>query len=96
MLPKLPAILNKTKITVSQEYIDGFKIADFTFKHQLVYDPFQRKQVPLSPVIKDDEIIGEKLPDDEAFQLAIGNIDPISMKILGNFDPDKVYISSFI
>ncbi|KAK6631583.1 hypothetical protein RUM44_006112 [Polyplax serrata] len=89
VLPKLPAILNKTKITVSQEYIDGFKIADFTFKHQLVYDPFQRKQVPLSPVIKDDEIIGEKLPDDEAFQLAIGNIDPISMKILGNFDPDK-------
>lgn len=65
-------------------------MANNTFQHQLVYDPFHRQQVPLKPVENDDEIVGEKLSDDEAFQLAVGNVDPITMAKMDNFNPDKV------
>lgn len=86
------------KVTVTPEYITGFQVADNTFKHQLVYEPFKRMQVPLRPVKNDNEIVGEKLPEDLAFQLAIGNIDPITMVTMDNFNPEqvnKVFFLSF-
>ena len=36
-----------------EEYIIGFKRAHLAFLHQIVYDPIQRKQVPLNPLSDD-------------------------------------------
>lgn len=38
----------KTNITVSEEYIQGFTRANNTFLYQLVFDPVNRKLVPLN------------------------------------------------
>lgn len=39
----------KMNITVPDEYIDGFVKANNTFLYQLVFDPINRKVVPLNP-----------------------------------------------
>lgn len=38
----------KTNITVPEEYIEGFTRANNTFLYQLVFDPVNRKLVPLN------------------------------------------------
>ena len=47
-------------------------------------------QVPLRPLSDGAEPVGKMLPNDEAFQLAIGNIDPSTMLLVDNYDPDTV------
>ena len=42
-------LLNDRKLTVPSDYIEGFVRANFTFLYQLVYDPMQRKLLPLNP-----------------------------------------------
>ena len=39
----------KMNITVPDEYIEGFVKANNTFLYQLVFDPINRKVVPLNP-----------------------------------------------
>lgn len=41
--------LKMSNLTVSSEYIHKFFQADNTFLYQLVYDPINRKLVPLNP-----------------------------------------------
>ena len=43
-------------LTVSSEYIEGYVRADNTFLYQLVYDPTQRRLVPLTPYPDDIDI----------------------------------------
>jgi exonuclease-1 len=38
---------------VTDNYITGFKRAHLAFLHQIVYDPIQRKQIPLNPLPDD-------------------------------------------
>lgn len=90
----MPSILNKKNLTVTPEYRDSFINACVTFKHQLVYCPLERKQVRLNPpsdkVTKEQlKFAGEEVEPELAFQLALGNVDPISMKQLHNFNPDE-------
>ena len=40
-------------LRVTDDYIKGFKRAHLTFLHQVVYDPIERKQVPLNPYSDD-------------------------------------------
>jgi len=49
----LPQNLGKLNLRVTDDYIIGFKRAHLAFLHQIVYDPIQRKQVPLNPLPDD-------------------------------------------
>ncbi|XP_039436656.1 exonuclease 1 [Culex pipiens pallens] len=93
-LGKIPAYLNMRQLQVSEEYKDNFLKADATFRHMVVYDPTERKQTRLNDpeeVGTDPELCcnaGTFLEDEIALQLALGNVDPFSMKQLDNFHPD--------
>ncbi|VDK48540.1 unnamed protein product [Cylicostephanus goldi] len=49
LLPRIPSYLNMSKLTVSKEFIQEFIRAENTFIHQVVFDPRQRCQRPLTP-----------------------------------------------
>ncbi|XP_069359235.1 exonuclease 1 [Maniola hyperantus] len=93
-LRKLPSFFNRSNLTVTDEYRESFLKAEATFKHQFVYDPIERKMVRLTePDDEDIEIAlcvnaGELLDPKVAFQLALGNIEPFTLKKLDNWDPD--------
>ncbi|XP_034196050.1 exonuclease tos isoform X2 [Osmia lignaria lignaria] len=96
-LTRLGSYLNMKSLVVTQEYRDAFILADITFKHQLVFCPLQRKQVRLNPPMSDvtEEQLyyaGTETSPDIALQLAYGNCDPFTLKMLHNFDPDKTEI----
>ncbi|BFZ12204.1 hypothetical protein BsWGS_15243 [Bradybaena similaris] len=93
LLRKLPTYL-KTNMTVKDEYIEGFVRADNTFLYQLVFDPISRKLCPLNPYPPEVQgasldYAGEYLPEEKAYQIAIGNIDVHSHKCISYFDPDS-------
>ncbi|XP_062344923.1 exonuclease 1 [Cinclus cinclus] len=83
----------KTNITVPEEYIQGFTRANNTFLYQLVFDPVNRKLVPLNAYGDDIDpetltYAGRHVGDDTAFQIAIGNIDINTMEQIDNYNPD--------
>ncbi|KFU94894.1 Exonuclease 1 [Chaetura pelagica] len=83
----------KMNITVSEEYIQGFTRANNTFLYQLVFDPVNRKLVPLNAYGDDIDpqavmYAGRHFGDDTAFQIAIGNIDIDTMEQIDNYNPD--------
>ncbi|KAG8042163.1 hypothetical protein G9C98_000154 [Cotesia typhae] len=93
-LVRLSSYLNMKSLCVTPEYRDGFIRALVTFKHQLVFCPIQRKQVRLIPpppevTLEQLHHAGDEKPADLAFQLALGNYDPTSMKKLYDYNPDK-------
>ncbi|CAD6201463.1 GSCOCG00000263001-RA-CDS [Cotesia congregata] len=93
-LVRLSSYLNMKSLCVTPEYRDGFIRALVTFKHQLVFCPIQRKQVrliPPPPEVTPEQLhhAGDEKPADLAFQLALGNYDPTSMKKLYDYNPDK-------
>lgn len=89
---KLPVNLQMWTLEVSNSYRNAFVEADRTFKYQLVYDPIQRKQVPLTET-EDNEFVGEKLDENIAFQLALGNLDPFTLKQMDSYNPDEKKVS---
>ncbi|CAH2091406.1 unnamed protein product [Euphydryas editha] len=97
-LRKLPGFFNRLNLTVTDEYRENFLKAEATFKHQYVYDPIERKMIRLTE--PDDEDIetalcvnaGELLEPKTAYQLALGNLDPFSLKKLDDWDPDHCRI----
>uniref|UniRef100_A0A8C4VI57 Exonuclease 1 n=1 Tax=Falco tinnunculus TaxID=100819 RepID=A0A8C4VI57_FALTI len=83
----------KMNITVPEEYIQGFMRANNTFLYQLVFDPVNRKLVPLNPYEDDIDpetliYAGRHFGDDTAFQIAVGNIDIDTMEQIDNYNPD--------
>ncbi|KAM4784892.1 exonuclease 1 [Cyanocitta cristata] len=83
----------KMNITVPEEYIQGFTRANNTFLYQLVFDPVNRKLVPLNAYGDDIDpetltYAGRHVGDDTAFQIAIGNIDVGTMEQIDNYSPD--------
>ncbi|XP_032680722.1 exonuclease 1 [Odontomachus brunneus] len=94
-LIRVGSVLNMKSLEMTQEYRDAFILADITFKHQLVFCPLQRKQVRLnlpSADITEDQLryAGQELDADLALQLALGNCDPCTLKMLHDFNPDKI------
>jgi len=82
-------------LVVTEEYRNAFVLADITFKYQLVFCPLQKKQVRLNPPaadITDDQLryAGTELNADIALQLAFGNCDPSTLKMVHNFNPEKI------
>ncbi|NXI92065.1 EXO1 Exonuclease, partial [Psophia crepitans] len=83
----------KMNITIPEEYIQGFTRANNTFLYQLVFDPVNRKLVPLNAYgddIDPETLIyaGRHFGDGTAFQIAIGNIDVDTMEQIDNYNPD--------
>ncbi|XP_045450909.1 exonuclease 1 [Melitaea cinxia] len=97
-LKKLPGFFNKANLTVTDEYRENFLKAEATFKHQYVYDPIERKMIRLTePDDEDTETAlcvnaGELLEPKTAYQLALGNLDPFTLKKLDDWDPDHCTI----
>lgn len=92
-LLKIPSYLNMKKLDITDEYIDGFLKAEATFKHMFVYDPLKREMLRLNPLEPDTEIescsnAGDLLEPNTAYQLALGNLNPRSLKQMANFNPD--------
>ncbi|NXH70406.1 EXO1 Exonuclease, partial [Hydrobates tethys] len=89
----------KTNITVPEEYIQGFTRANNTFLYQLVFDPVNRKLVPLNAYGDDVDpetliYAGRHFGDGTAFQIAIGNIDIDTMEQIDNYNPDTAQVTS--
>ncbi|NXX25075.1 EXO1 Exonuclease, partial [Nicator chloris] len=83
----------KMNITVPEEYIQGFTRANNTFLYQLVFDPVNRKLVPLNAYGDDIDpetltYAGRHVGDDTAFQIAVGNIDINTMEQIDNYNPN--------
>ncbi|NXA12738.1 EXO1 Exonuclease, partial [Sapayoa aenigma] len=83
----------KMNITVPEEYLQGFTRANNTFLYQLVFDPVNRKLVPLNAYGDDIDpetlsYAGRHFGDGTAFQIAIGNIDIDTMVQIDNYNPD--------
>lgn len=84
----------KMNLVVPEEYVEGFIKANNTFLYQLVFDPIQRKVVPLNPYAEhiDPDTLsyaGINLGDDKGLQMAIGNLDINTLKKIDDFSPDK-------
>lgn len=58
-LRKVPSYLKNPKLKehVTEEFIKNFERAENTFKHQIVFDPRERCQKPLTPYPSGAEII---------------------------------------
>ncbi|XP_060802397.1 exonuclease 1 isoform X1 [Amyelois transitella] len=101
-LKKLPSFFNKSSLTVSDEYRENFLKAEATFKHQYVYDPLRRQMVRLTE--PDDEDIeqalcvnaGELLDAKIAFQLALGNLDPFTLKKMDDWHPEDRVVNGHV
>lgn len=50
VLKLIPRYLNLKGVNVTDEYIEGFKRAEFTFLHQVVFDPITRMRIHLTPI----------------------------------------------
>ncbi|GFS88349.1 exonuclease 1 [Nephila pilipes] len=98
VLPKIPSYLRMPKLTVPDEYVDSFIKANNTFLYQLVFCPQKKALVPLNSYPEDIkpedlEYAGKYLPDDLAYQLAMGNIN---VKTMEEFDAFSVTSSPVI
>lgn len=98
-LTKLPSYLNLRGVSVEVEYKESFVKALATFKHMVVYDPRKRKQCRLTEPSKDElefcTNAGTELDDGIAFQLALGNLNPFTLKKLDNWSPDELNTDKF-
>lgn len=89
---KIPALLNMKSLTVPNEYVEGFERADNTFLYHLVFDPLQRKLLPLTPYPPDVEpekldYAGPYMASEKALQIALGNIDINTGAKIAHFVP---------
>uniref|UniRef100_A0A336LMH7 Exonuclease 1 n=1 Tax=Culicoides sonorensis TaxID=179676 RepID=A0A336LMH7_CULSO len=93
-LAKIPNYLGLRQVVVTEEYKEGFLKAEATFQYMIVYDPRNRKLTRLNELQEglDENLLtnsGEFFDEDLAYQLALGNIDPMSLKKLHDWDPDE-------
>ncbi|RUS76102.1 hypothetical protein EGW08_016133 [Elysia chlorotica] len=91
LLKKLPTYL-KMNLVVTEEYVEKFIRADNTFLYQLVYDPLRRRMAPLNPYppeVDPGELhyAGQYMPEEKAYQLALGNVDIHTHQCFAFFDP---------
>ncbi|XP_063236907.1 exonuclease 1 [Bacillus rossius redtenbacheri] len=95
-LVKLPSYLNMRQLAVTQQYRDDFVRAVETFRYQLVFDPASRRLAPLTEPpdsYRRHPSAGEPLPGDVALQLALGNLDPFTLRRVDHFDPDAATVA---
>nr|XP_042113810.1 exonuclease 1 [Peromyscus maniculatus bairdii] len=89
----------KMNITVPEDYIAGFIRANNTFLYQLVFDPIQRKLVPLNAYGDDVNpetlsYAGRYVEDSVALQIALGNRDIDTFEQIDDYSPDTMPVHS--
>ncbi|KAM7336573.1 hypothetical protein ACRRTK_005066 [Alexandromys fortis] len=98
----------KMNITVPEDYITGFIRANNTFLYQLVFDPIQRKLVPLNAYgddVNPDTLsyagqtfslaLATRYVDDSvALQIALGNRDVNTLEQIDDYSPDAMPVHS--
>ncbi|CAO2638555.1 Exonuclease 1 [Lemmus lemmus] len=89
----------KMNITVPEDYITGFIRANNTFLYQLVFDPIQRKLVPLNAYgddVNPDTLsyAGQYVDDSVALQIALGNRDVNTLEQIDDYNPDTMPVHS--
>ncbi|XP_049998840.1 exonuclease 1 [Alexandromys fortis] len=89
----------KMNITVPEDYITGFIRANNTFLYQLVFDPIQRKLVPLNAYgddVNPDTLsyAGQYVDDSVALQIALGNRDVNTLEQIDDYSPDAMPVHS--
>lgn len=91
LLPKLSTYLNSAKLAgkMNDTYIQGFIVAETTFKHHIVYDPLKEQLVPIEPYprgksSKDFPAAGKRFHRVMAKDLVSGKIN------LDLVDPDNL------
>ena len=87
-------------LVVTEDYIEGFIRADNTFLYQLSFDPLTHKLCPLTPYPPEVEVeelqyAGPYFSDEQALQIALGNVDIHTHERIAAFDP-KTYIVSWV
>ncbi|XP_017067860.2 exonuclease 1 [Drosophila eugracilis] len=97
-LKKIPSYLNMRNLEVDDDYIENFLKAEATFKHMFIYNPLERRMQRLCPLedYETDERYcsnaGTLLDDsDQALHLALGNLNPFSLKRLDSWTPEKAW-----
>lgn len=94
-IDKIPAYLNMRQLTITDEYKTNVLKARATFLHMVVFDPRRRKQVRLHEIDECGTDIehccnaGDVIDDSLALHLAVGNLNPFTMKRLDNWNPDQ-------
>ncbi|XP_052852255.1 LOW QUALITY PROTEIN: exonuclease 1 [Drosophila gunungcola] len=97
-LKKIPSYLNMRNLEVDDDYIENFLRAEATFKHMFIYNPLERRMQRLC-ALKDYETdesycsnAGTLLEDsDQALHLALGNLNPFSLKRLDSWTPEMAW-----
>lgn len=93
-LMKIPSYLNMRKLTVTEDYIEGFLRAEATFKFMYVFDPVKREMLRLNELDETDEKLccnaGELMDQSIAYQIALGNMNPRTLTICHDFNPDVI------
>ncbi|XP_016963820.2 exonuclease 1 [Drosophila biarmipes] len=97
-LKKIPSYLNMRNLEVDDDYIENFLKAEATFKHMFIYNPLERRMQRLCALEEYDtderycSNAGTLLEDSEqALHLALGNLNPFSMKRLDSWTPEKAW-----
>ncbi|XP_065358612.1 exonuclease 1 [Calliphora vicina] len=95
-LKKIPSYLKMKQLVVTDEYVESFLKAEATFKHMFIYNPLERRMERLNELdeFNTDEShcsnAGSLLDNEEqAFQLALGNLNPFTLKQLDDWHPDQ-------
>lgn len=95
-LKKLPQYLKIKALEVTDEYIEMFLKAEATFRHMYIYNPMERRMERLNELEefgteeKYCSNAGELMKNEEqAFQLALGNLDPFTLSQVDNWNPDQ-------
>lgn len=95
-LDRIPRYLNMKHLVVTEEYKKNVLIANATFLHQVVFDPYKKKLVHLT----DPEITGtnpeylvnagEMFDNEKAYNVALGNLNPYNFERCDNWSPSNL------
>ncbi|XP_066246780.1 exonuclease 1 [Euwallacea similis] len=95
-LDRIPRYLNMKHLEITDEYKRSVLIANATFLHQVVFDPYKNKLVHLiDPEITstNPEYLvnaGEKFDNEKAYQVAIGNLNPYNFEQFNDWVPSDL------
>lgn len=98
-LDKIPSYLNKPQLQITDEYKLNFMKANATFLFMFVYNPIKRELCRLNEPTDMDNTefysnAGTEFDNEIAFQLALGNLNPFTLKQLDNWHPDKILLNN--
>lgn len=84
-------------VKVPSEYRNQFMDADRMFLYQPVYDPLSRRIIPLNDIPDPNlPVLVIKLTSYQAYQLALGNLDPISLEVMDDWNPDIQMVRTYL